>query len=161
MHSAPAVVFPVGRSRFELRLIGFAVISEVAVWLVWCWLVDQIGMGQVLAGMMVCAVSAWLLSARWRTPSGQLIWDGRAWALDMNGKAVTVRVEVIIDLQFVMLLRLVATGSHDVSWVWPEKISNPLRWHQLRCAVHNRQVDIMNFTAVLEEPPAGMLGPKL
>jgi hypothetical protein len=158
MHSAPAVVFPVGRSHFEVWLIGALISCEGFAWLSWCLSVDAIGWSQIYAGALVVVFSVWLLMSWWRTPQGRLSWDGMAWALCMNGQTTAVNPELVFDLQLVMLLRLGEPESTRARWVWLERASSSLRWFALRRAVHQPPVPPEGRALEFGEPSVGMPG---
>jgi len=136
MHSAPSVRYPVGRSR----QLGAAL---VAIWLVaaisalaWVYLGERVGWRQWLE--LACLLASGILaSAYWRAmPTGTLHWDGQSWAWETAGSGRTVmQLEVQLDLQRFMLLRLVADHG-GTRWCAVERAANSGRWHDLRRAVH-------------------------
>jgi hypothetical protein len=158
MHSAPAVVFPVGRSHFEAWLIGALVSCEGLAWVLWCLSVDAMAWSQIGAGALAVVFSVWLLVSWWRTPQGRVSWDGMAWALCLNGQTTAVNPELVLDLQLVMLLRLGEPESAHACWVWLEQSSNSLRWCALRRAVHQPPIRPEDRAWGLGEPSVGMPG---
>ena len=134
MNSAPAVGFPLGRSRFQAWLIGVVLGLGGAV--VMLWLVHSDG-GD---GRQYLALAGWLWAAGWmglewwRTPQGTLQWDGVAWTLLIGSRSVLVVPAMVLDFQRMVLLRLQATGS--VTWAWLDQSNCPARWLALRRAVY-------------------------
>ncbi len=159
MHSAPAVVFPVGRSHFEAWSIGALISCECFAWVLWSSSVAVIGEFQISAGALVVVFSVWLLMSWWQTPQGRLSWDGMNWALYLKGQTTSVNPELVFDLQFVMLLRLGVHESSRACWVWLERSSNSLRWFALRRAVHQPPVRPEDRAFGRGDPSVGLSGP--
>ncbi|OOG38432.1 hypothetical protein [Polaromonas sp. A23] len=141
MHSAPSVVYPLGRSFVQgLTLLGFWLagalvlgfwwaITPGAGWRLWFTLTVLLGSGMA---------AAW----RWKnSPAGQLCWDGQVWRWQsqaylagMPGRQLTVA----LDLQRTMLLRL-ENQDHTPLWLWAARSAMPERWLDLRRAAHSAQ----------------------
>ena len=140
MHSAPAVTYPVGRSRFHAALlIGIAVMT-LLIGLLWRNLGDpqnwrQACFAATAIGFGLVAFHDWR-----RTPAGNLHWDGQAWNWAAGAKLLSGTLGVHIDLQFCMVLSL-RMGSGPRVWLWPERRSDPMRWNALRRAVFARALD--------------------
>ena len=140
MHNAPAVTYPVGRSRFHAALlIGIAVITLLAG-LLWHKLGDpenwrQVCFAATAIGSGLLAFQAWR-----RTPDGNLHWDGQAWNWTAGAALVGGTIGVHLDLQFCMVLSLRMADGTRV-WLWPERRSNPMRWNALRRAVFAQGLD--------------------
>lgn len=137
MHSAPAVSYPVGRSRLHGWLVlGLGLgASLTGAW--WLRQVDAVGWRQwlffgVLLGACGAAAVAWRHSAR-----GTLRWDGQAWhwngAVALTPGALTVH----LDGQFFLLLGLRSDTGKRL-WLWPERRLDVTRWSALRRAVFSR-----------------------
>lgn len=134
MHSAPAVSYPVGRSRFQGWLVGLTGIGGTAIGLFWCYAVNPGGWRQwlyatTLLGFCVAAVAVWR-----RSPPGRLRWDGQAWnwsAMDASACGVLI---VHLDFQSCLLLSFCPEKGPRL-WLWPERGTDVLRWNALRCAV--------------------------
>ncbi len=136
MHSAPAVSYPVGRSRFQLRFIVCLLALGFVAGLLWCtawvgWRQCLYAVTWLAAGMI--AVQAWRAS-----PRGRLIWNGQDWRWTSIGASVWGRVTVHLDLQFVLVLSLRTPTGRRI-WLWPERGTNSARWQALRQAVFSRQ----------------------
>lgn len=138
MHSAPAVSFPVGRSRFEGWLTGSVIVSGLLAVSLWCLQADALGWRQWLAAAL-WLMTAWLVGWRWwHSPKGSLAWDGTAWYLAVGDQPLVVVPDVVMDLQQLVLLRLRAPADARVTWVWLDRALNPLRWLALRRAIYTR-----------------------
>jgi hypothetical protein len=140
MHSAPSVDFAFRRSRLQAWLMVVLVVCESLSLAAWYLSVDVIAWPQAGAGVLVLVFSVWLLATWWQTPEGHMSWDGLFWTLSLKGKMAAVNPELVLDLQVVILLRLIEPDGVHVSWVWLDRASNPIRWMALRRAVHNPPV---------------------
>jgi len=84
-----------------------------------------------------CAVSAWRLPHR---PPWLLRWDGQCWhwqTLPSSEASAACQVQVTIDLQRWLLLRILASGSHgEVHWLALSSNADPAHWHALRSALY-------------------------
>ena len=134
MYSAPAVSYPVGRSRFEGQLIGGLTVIGCATGLFWWSFVDMPGWRQAL--FFVILLAACLVSVRaWlRSPAGVLAWEGPVWRCTGAFGVTSGKVTLHLDLQFCMLLCL---RPHDGErlWLCPEQRTAPADWLALRRAV--------------------------
>jgi toxin CptA len=140
MHGAPAVSYPVGRSRVAGALLLAAWAAGAAGVIAWC-LVAEPGperraacVAAVLIGGAV-ALHSWMRSAR-----GELAWSGEDWSWTHEARVQAGGVvESVLDLQHTMLLRWQASaGSGAAPWLWVEKRTAPARWDALRRAVYSR-----------------------
>ncbi len=138
MHSAPAVSFPVGRSRFEGWLTGGVIVCGFLVVSTWCLQADALGWRQWLAVVLWLVTSRLAGSNWWHSPKGSLSWDGAAWSLTVEAQSFVVVPEVVVDLQQLVLLRLRDPAGIRVTWVWLDRVSKPLRWVALRRAIYTR-----------------------
>ncbi|MGJ7484981.1 hypothetical protein ACSFA2_06960 [Variovorax sp. LT2P21] len=135
MHSAPAVSFPVGPSR-AARLLLFTL-----------WLAGALGaslsVGGDVDGRAFLLLGSVLLAGgvAWRFGGhrqvGLLRFDGQYWSWSGRAPPAATRVRVGLDLQVLMLLRLVEPGRPH-HWLWLERRADPLRWTALRRAVYSR-----------------------
>jgi toxin CptA len=137
MHNAPAVSYPVGRSRFQLfflSTISVLGLSAAVTWIVQAQTPDW-RQGVMLSGAVLTGLSAiW----QWRhTPVGQLSWQGSSWDWVVSGDTEQVQLAVVVDLQIAMLLMLRANGAID-RWLWVQRDASPVRWWALRRAVYQR-----------------------
>ena len=137
MHSAPAVSYPVGRSRFQGWLLLGLGLGASVTGAFWLGQVDTAGWRQglfagVLLGTCGAAALAWRRSAR-----GILRWDGQAWHWTGADASTPVRLTVHLDGQFVLLLSL-RPDSGKRLWLWPERRVDMVHWNALRRAVFSR-----------------------
>lgn len=138
MHSAPAVSYPVGRSRFQGWLIALAGLLGGLIGGLWLYQTEEAGWRHglfflILFGAIAISVQGWR-----RSPRGTLRWDGQAWSwlcgeIPSNGK-----VAVQLDLQLFLLLSM-QTESGTRLWLWPECAGDVTRWNALRRAVFARR----------------------
>lgn len=135
MHAAPAVCYPVGRSPWAARLLLLASLGGAL------GVVTSLLQSQTLAGRQALAVLVWGVTtalAVWgwrRTPSGQLSWDTSTWRWLAQGEEQPVSIELALDFQTWLLLRLRSPQNRTVAWVWPDRRHDPMRWHALRRAL--------------------------
>lgn len=139
MHSAPAVNYPVGRSRFQGWLLGLTGLVGLVAGFLWQAQVDLVGWRQwlfalTLLGACLMAVRAW-----WRAPVGRLYWDGHSWRWTGADASVSGSVTVHLDLQFCLVLSL-HTDAGARFWLWPERRAEVSLWRALRRAVFARRV---------------------
>jgi len=137
MRSAPAVSYPVGRSFFHVSVA--AGVSALGAVVLTAWGVQT---GDVRGHVLICA-GVWLVCATvgywgWvNTPCGTLSWDGQVWTWGKAGDVCHVSIELVLDTQSSLLLRLVGEAQRPF-WVWPERRAQPLRWLALRRAIYAR-----------------------
>ena len=138
MHSAPAVSYPVGRSRFQGWLLGCTGLMGLLLGMLWFYASDLMGWRQGLyaltwLGANLLAVQAWR-----RAPRGHLRWDGSVWCWSTEAAVVSGALAVHLDFQFFLLLSL-RTDTGARFWLWPERRADQPHWHALRCAVFARR----------------------
>ena len=137
LHSAPPVVYPLGRSRFLgcLLLFGWLFAAGVTGW--W-WHASAATDWRPLLGCAALLVALAVMATGWqRAPVGRLQWDGQRWRWESwvyrSGTALEPPV-VLLDVQFALLLRL-DNQAGAVWWLWAEQSASPARWLDLRRAV--------------------------
>jgi toxin CptA len=138
LHSAPSVLYPLGRSRFLgcWLLAGWLLAAGVTLW--W-WRASATDDWRPLLGCIALLFTAWVMATGWqRAPVGRLQWDGQRWrwesAVYRSGTALEPP-RVVLDVQFALLLRL-DNQAGAVWWLWAERSAWPSRWLDLRRAVH-------------------------
>jgi toxin CptA len=141
MHTAPSVLYPLGRSRFlgSLLLVGWLIAAGVTV--CW-WQASAVADWRPLLGCVAMLIAAWVMATGWcRAPVGRLQWDGQRWRWESlvyrSGTALEPPV-VVLDVQFALLLRL-DNQAGAVWWLWAERSASPARWFDLRRAVHAKR----------------------
>ncbi len=140
---APAVQYPVGRSRVEGLLIAVVALAggaAVGAWAVqsglspldawWRWEARPWWALAVLLGLALAAARAW-----WRTPQGLLAWDGAAWRWSATTEGAVHGVQLAADLQAALLLRPLDARGRTLGWVWAERSREPALWKPLRRAL--------------------------
>ena len=137
MHRAPALSYPLGRSRFQGALVASASLAGALVGGLWWLTSDALNWRHALFGLiwmtgMVLAVNDW-----WHTPAGSLRWDGQDWRWAGSADPVTGRLSAHLDLQFCLVLSLQAQNGRRI-WLCPERQRDELHWNALRRAVFAR-----------------------
>lgn len=139
---APAVVYPLRRSRVLGVLLAVILMVSVAACSAWAlrgapswWLVAAAGGSWLLAAGGV--IHFWML--QWR---GAIRWDGQCWSLERAAPhapstAILGAPEVLLDLQSHLWVHARPTGGGAV-WLWLECSAQPERWMDLRRAVYSR-----------------------
>lgn len=138
MHHAPSVTYPVGRCRFEGAMLILIILAGLLAWAGWALQSYSARLhGLALALLVWGAIGSHALRQWLRTPSGVVGWNGQAWTwprvVDDRGSAAPL---VMLDLQFVILMRLGGAGP----WLWLERWREPHRWSDIRRAVYSRAI---------------------
>jgi hypothetical protein len=141
LHNAPAVSYPLGRSRFlgYLLLLGWLIAAGVT--LCW-WRASALADFRPLLGCAALLLAAWVMLTGWqRAPAGRLQWDGQRWRWESevyrSGTALEPPV-VVLDVQWALLLRL-NNQAGAVWWLWAERSAQrypAVQWLDLRRAVY-------------------------
>lgn len=137
MHSAPAVSYPVGRSRFQGWLVGLVGVTGTLTGLLWHDAADPAGWRQwlfalTLLGGCIVAADAWR-----RSPRGILRWDGQAWSWTTGDTSACGILKVHLDFQIFLVLSLRPDSSARI-WLWPERGTEAALWSSLRRVVFSR-----------------------
>jgi len=148
MHNAPAVSFPVGRSRFYAAVVVGVLSVSASTLVLWAAQADALVLRHMVAALL------WLISSvgvvrTWRqAPVGVLHWDGQVWTWRCgdDDKHLDRVVDVVLDVQSALLLRLSAQAQSI--WVWPEQQMAPLHWLALRRAVFAPQSSAASQDAI-------------
>lgn len=141
---APAVRFPVRRSRAVGGLLAAIALAGAAALVAW-WLLGA-GLGAVSAA---AGAVAWLAAAvgagHWWYGQfcGELQWDGQQWRLDTllpgdSPMPLQGAPEVQWDLQGHLWVCVHAAEGRPRIWLWLEGRQQPERWPDLRRAVYSR-----------------------
>jgi len=155
MRNAPTVLYPVGRCAFYARLlVGLGALGLTALLAAGWYSGESAGPPAWRGPAALAGAGLWLLwvvCAWWswqHAPRGQLQWDALAASADAGTQvgawrwrseayqegAVLQRVELMLDLQSRVLLRL-HNPDAATSWVWLERRQDPARWDDLRRAL--------------------------
>ena len=140
MHSAPSVIYPVGRSRNAECLL-------LAVWGLGVCAVLFASMqsaridwrdGILFLCVIVATVAGW--TGIFRTSSrANLIFDGQYWSMSGGIHLPTAKAAVVLDLQQLLLVRL-REPLGTMHWIWVERKAMPDRWRDLRRALYSRAI---------------------
>ncbi len=134
MHSAPAVSYPVGRSRFYGWLVVLTGLAGLLIGLLWRFQADLAGWRHWLFFMSLMG-SFCIAAETWRRAStGTLRWDGATWSWTNANLSACGVLSIHIDVQFCLLLSLRIDRCARI-WLWPERRADVTRWNALRRAV--------------------------
>ena len=148
MHSAPGIVYPLGRfSWFWVCGLPIGCVAAAVNAVLYAQSSLAASHASFSAAVLLILLITSLRERRDSFPWAQLRWDGEYWFVmsDLREAAPQplARVEVVLDLQQALLLRLDGADSdvsvHLQQWVWLYKGFAPEQWHGLRCAVYSRQ----------------------
>lgn len=142
MHAAPAVIHPTGRTpqlaALLLGLWALGLAAAVAALMLQPGLAASGWQAAALLGAPLLAGAA--LARWWRTQRPRrLSWDGAQWRLGAAnewGDLAVQRVEVRLDLQWALLLRVGGPELGRGRWLWAQAGRDAAGWHLLRCAAH-------------------------
>lgn len=134
MYNAPAVSYPVGRSRFHAGLLAAILAAGVSSLAVWVMQSDHAGSRHLAATGLWLVTASVAIWAWLRTPAGQLTWDTKAWLWTSSETARQANVSAVLDSQIVLLLYLRLPAQLPI-WLWVEQRTAPTRWLALRRAV--------------------------
>jgi hypothetical protein len=139
-YKAPAVVYPVGRSRWAASAMVLGWASAIGVTLAWTWAAGP-GDSTPAWGWASLLLAGLALVWHWRSaPSGQLAWDGNTWLWVSRAYPVGTPLsppQVVIDLQGVIVVRMSNPAGAALT-LWLEARQEPRHWLDLRRAIHAR-----------------------
>ena len=140
-HSAPPVVYPLGRSRSQAFFLLGLWLAGVLLALSWFLTIPQLDWR--LALVCVCSlIGGWAALSHWHSaPVGQLGWDGQNWRWESSGYQTGIAEQqlfILADFQHLMLLRI-ENQAHASLWLWMERRAMPERWLDLRRAAYSPQ----------------------
>ncbi len=154
MHTAPAVDYPVGRSRVQGLLFLTIGIALAVLYVLWFALADVVGWRHWLGLAVAIAVSLTIAWA-WRSaPAGSLCWDGRSWWWESHGVRFGGAVAPALDLQSVVLLRF-RSYAGACHWFWLERNAAAMQWDALRRAVAARGHDFGDDALTVQPSRSG------
>lgn len=142
---APAVQYPLGRSRLLGVVLGTLLVAGAGLLVAWILQgVQPLSQGRAaVAGACVWIAAVAGALHFWRRQfSGKLCWDGQTWVLEGDPLGSTVWVldgppMVQLDLQTHLWVCAFPSGRCRI-WLWLERSSQPQRWMDLRRAVYSR-----------------------
>ena len=137
MYSAPAVSYPVHRSRIQLYAIAGLWLAGSCVWLFWLRGVDVAGWRHALTLAVLVSTGAAAILTWWQTPVGQLRWDLSAWIWTDTDAVVSGTLAVHLDFQIFLLLKY-SDDQGRSRWLWLERQTDPAQWLSLRRALYAR-----------------------
>lgn len=152
-HSAPPVVYPLGRSRFQACLLAGLWCAGAFSILLWVYASPPIDWRVYFAGLAVMT-SGLAAFIGWKNTSvGQLVWDGQSWrweGSDYQAGISDQHISVIADFQHLILIRLEDEAQKSMC-MWCERASFPERWLDFRRAVFSpgRHADNTHAVGVL------------
>jgi len=132
MHRAPAVSFPVLRSRWHLRALGaFLALSAAAS----AAFVGSDASARWALVLLAMVVAAMLAAVQWmRAPQGVLRWDGGQWFWETASHTEPCTVRLTLDFQKAIVVQLrCGPGASQIRWL--EAGASPQRWQALRRAL--------------------------
>lgn len=140
MHRAPAVIFIVKSSRWQLRLI--ACLSALAFAALVAFGSGQSGSDHRTALLALAIVFAGNVAYRgWaQSPQGSLRWDGQHWLWSGFGEGLACHLGLLMDFQSVMVVRVRAKDQAPV-FIWLEATPGDSNWMPLRRAIVSSHAD--------------------
>jgi len=138
-HNAPAVVYPIRRSRSHWWLLLALCIGGLLPLLLWYLNTMRLDW-RIGLGVLAVLVSAWKLqTVRRDDDTGNLIWDGNCWRWEsINASTVSneLKLTVVADLQQLLVVVL-REHAGERFWLCAERRAFPERWLEFRRAVHS------------------------
>ncbi len=158
LRSPPAFEVSVGGGRGWQALVGVAFATTAAALVAWLfehllitlqWSVSSVALaGLVLVGFGLCALAAvlgWRVAGR---SAGALRWDGQRWWLVEASEPRSVGVQLAMDFDRAVLLRLRPVDAARSDWlqllpryVILVRARNPWAWGLLRAALSTHRPD--------------------
>ena len=134
MHRAPAVIFTVKRSRWQVRLIAcLAMLALVTMVVFASGQTTQDHRTAVLALAIVIASSVALWG--WKNaPQGSLRWDGQHWYWSGFRESPACSLGLLMDFQRVVVVSIHAKAKAPI-FLWLEANPGDPSWPSLRRAI--------------------------
>jgi toxin CptA len=139
-HSAPAVVYPIGRSRSQYWLSWILWLVGLLLLLLWFSSTRRLDW-RIGLGCAAVLGSGLALRQGWRSTAngGQLVWDTSCWRWEsIKDQTVSgeLALSVVVDLQQIMVVMLDG-GNGSRLWFCAERSAFPERWLDFRRAVYS------------------------
>ncbi len=141
-YPAPAVQYPVGRSRGLTAFLTLAHLISLAVLVL--WLIEGAGADRtaMAPSLLIWCATAAIAARFWsRLPVGDLIWDGEHWIFrraEGASKDEALGDVVMVQLDAQRCMALAFPAAHQTRWLFVERQCEPARWLDLRRAVYSR-----------------------
>ena len=156
-YPAPAVQYPVGRSRWLIVVLVLMQLASLAVLV--AWLLQGAGAEQhvAMASLLLWAGAALLVLRFWsRLPVGTLRWEGACWHLcRVAGPPVdqTLGEVAVVQLDLQHHMALAFPDARPAIWLLVERRREPVCWLELRRAVYSRPSAVT--PKIRHSPPEG------
>lgn len=138
-HSAPAVIYPIGRSRSQFWFFWLLWLAGLVLLLLWFAITRRFDW-RIGLGCASVLASGWALRHGWYgATSGQLAWDGSCWRWEgMQGQIFNSEetLSVAVDFQRIMVVVLNNGSRRRRLWFCAERSAFPERWLDFRRAVY-------------------------
>ncbi|HQS30479.1 hypothetical protein [Polaromonas sp.] len=137
-HSAPPVVYPIGRSAFQFWLLFGLWLSGLGLLTIWFAGTSRLDW-RMASGCAAVLVGGLPLYGTWRNAlRGQIGWDGEIWhwqSAEDGVESSQQSLSVVADFQKRLIVMLESeTGAR--SWFCAERMACPERWLDFRRAIY-------------------------
>lgn len=138
MHRAPAVNFPVRRSRRQAGLIVCVSLLAAASLAVFVWEQNALDLRTAIFGMTIVVVGSIALFGWRHAPQGNLRWTGEHWYWSGFPERAVCSLALLMDLQSVVLVKVTA-DTHAPVYLWLEAAPGEANWRAVRRAIVSSQ----------------------
>ncbi len=104
----------------------------------------------LLVSVVLTATTAWRTLGPRPGLMVDLVFDGQHWSLCGQDARKGARISVVLDMQFLVLVRLDEPAQH-ARWLWLERRARPEQWQDLRRAIYSR---VLSSSVVASEAVA-------
>lgn len=140
MHRPPPASVQIGRNPWHLgAIVAFAAFAAAALAIQWH------GLPMLTKTSVLLAWGASVVFALWHwkhLSQGLLMWDGQRWTHSCIDHSTEVRTHVVMDLQFLLLLKLIPVSGNSsmkpAQWACidsSQAVQRPGAWTALRRAL--------------------------
>ena len=137
MHHAPAVSFPLARSRFLAGLLSCIALAGIGAIGLWSEQQPHLGWRHAL-GLLAAFIGPALAMRWWAAhPKGLLLWEAGQWHARIDGVDCPGALSTHLDLQQHLLLKLRCAAPRGAIWLWLDAECDPANWRELRRAVYS------------------------
>ncbi len=138
MHRAPAVNFPVKRSRWHARLIIGMCLLALATLFAFAWGQTPLDVRVLVLVVAIFAASSVAFIGWKKSPQASLRWDGQHWYWSGFTASPVCHLRLWMDFQLVVLVSIAAEG-HSPAFLWLEATPDTASWKPLRRAIVSSQ----------------------